>query len=1329
MGLADFEVFVRERLRAWDENVDLSPGSPIDAQVIQPLLRRIGTDPFTVDASTFIVTRLTQEFPDLAFTDGDAVSDLLVKPALLLWDPIIREIQRVKNSLSFRDPATLTTDEAEALGANLFVTRDTGNKSRGVSRIYFTQPQPINITPLNFFTTKGGLHFFPTIEQSIKSDEMALNLEGDLYYFDVNVIAETTGDEYNIEPGDIATIANVAAAVRVTNKVRFRFGLPEEDSTTYIARAEQGLTERSMVTAPGIAARLPKAFPEITRLNVVGFNDPEMERDVISGGSLGDIKASGVDAQASADGRNYALTRNVAMASGNFTTVIGSPGPVKGWVVTLFGMFSTLPSVRDIEVTEVISDTILELAETVIKPGSTGAAWCLRKKEITLSGIPGGILFPTNATGEVIIESDKIHIGGCTDILVRGAGVDTSTLVIDTAYDDQPAYTGDQAGVVAILSVGYVGLLDWIYGTDYVLGDQVYEDFSKAAQRNWKIEILDGPAAGIYSITGFDPQTPGSPALFTIYPTPVSPPGSYRWRISSNIHMDLVEPKQTRITGYTGSTIQNVSTFTTVDAIDLVALGVSEGDILRIHEGLDEGDFEIGPITIPHTIVAVDRPFKSTRANLSYTIFRRNTAGGVVRPLLRINSIDILDTSGQPVGAQVPYAKAVDVVSRSFQNAGNGVKIEVKDAQLGLLSRDDSLGYAFGAGGNLQLSWDGGFSVTTALAGGMTATTVVAAINVESQLAYGFDLAFVYSYGGLDYVGIIPVGKHVTTSGSTASVMTALFGDTHNRTSRDIRSDDMETEWGSWTNVVPAIDANLDVAQVVDGVQAGNYGDQAPGNPDARALLGNHDFAPEVQRIVRVGARSIGSARVYFIDPTSVTVTPETLFTTTDDNGILLKYFPDPTMRRQIYPGLPNGSKPLNGECDGASVFVGPGVDFTAKGVRVGDLLVLDFVPLQGTANLADPVPGLAMQQLKISLDNGPDKLITFVQDVGTLNAVSRAGVADQINATAGTTICSIVEDPPASGDYYLKFNPTTYLIVRQQNSNPSSANAALGFSNVLDSKNNSANVDSYTITSVAYLGDVTKLYVDGVFANPALVEQQYSIFRTGEQRISSTEMQKQTSAGGLYYFDVELVSDGPGDLWNISADRTMEISDYVSDGYYLDTTKPELTFSTTEELEIVMSRSVLEPGVDDDPENATQLTGQRLSVAYEFSSLVQGTQSFIGSESERVINDSPLGRHLIPHYVRLDLTYAGGSIPSEVARPVQDHIRTLPPDVPLEASEIQRIVSNKGATYIQNPLELIAVVYNFDRTVTAHRSKDTLTTGRLAAFIPDRIVLTRKTT
>src|SRR5690606_5328506 len=116
MALLDLQTFLQERARVFDENLDVSPGSPFDTEVIQPLLRRLGQDPFTVDLAVFIRDRLRQAFPDMATEEGDALTDLLIKPSVLILDPIVREIFRIRNAQSFKDPTTLTIEEAESLG-------------------------------------------------------------------------------------------------------------------------------------------------------------------------------------------------------------------------------------------------------------------------------------------------------------------------------------------------------------------------------------------------------------------------------------------------------------------------------------------------------------------------------------------------------------------------------------------------------------------------------------------------------------------------------------------------------------------------------------------------------------------------------------------------------------------------------------------------------------------------------------------------------------------------------------------------------------------------------------------------------------------------------------------------------------------------------------------------------------------------------------------------------------------------------------------------------------------------------------------------------------
>lgn len=1321
MGLADYEVFIRERLGVWDSNLDLTEGSPIDTQVIQPLLRRLGTDPFTVDASTFIVERLTQEFPDLATTDGDAVSDLLAKPALLLWDPIIREIQRVKNMLSFRDPSILTVDEAEALGANIFSERDRGNFSRGVMRVYYAQPQSASITQANFATSRSGLHFFPQEVQSIRTEEMILNVEGELYYFDVNLVAEKAGDEYNIGPGELVTIANVPAAIRVVNKSRFRFGLPEQDAETFIGAIGQDLTERSLVTLRGVDSKISKSFPEVTRLAVVGFNDPEMQRDVLSGGSLGPVIAAGTDASSSPDGEFKPLTRRLVIPSANFFTDVGPTGASSGYVLTLFNMFSGVPNVRDLEITKVINNTTVEVASQSLI-FTSGKPWTLRKKELNISGIPGGILFPNTVDGTMNITPDKVHIGGCTDVLVRGADFDTASLVIDVVADDTPALSGSKCDV----STGVAKLGDLVLGTSYQVDDATYVLLNTARLEQYSFEIQNGVAAGVYRVLNVV-QTPGQSPALTLDPAPPIPVGNFRWRLLDTIEIDLVEPKETRVSGTTGVMIQDQLIFSASPAIDFDALGVSVGDILRIENGANKSDRIVEQLTPPFfTQIQVDKPFTASQSGATFTIFRSNKAGGVKRPLVRITSIDLLDTSGQPVGTTIPYAKPVEVLSRSFQNPGAGEKVTSLVGVLGIVSVVQPLAGFNSAGGTIDITWDGGPTIAATITAGLrTAAQVVADLNAASQIAVSKDIAAVVSYNSRDYVGIIPLGANTRTTTPSTEHAT-LFGDTTVRTSRDVRTTDAVV----WTSVSPTIDADLDALWVRDGYQVGFYSDlgvnYTPGTLGvSTALRVSYDFAPELIVNLAVGARSLGSARAYFLEPTSMEIDQTSRFKMMTSDGVELAFKPDPTLRFEKIPALPNGKKPHDGATGaGNNDITSVSNDFLKKGIRVGDIVIIDYVPMTGSVALADPVPSLAFKNLILSLDNQADKTITFVSDVATPNAVSRDAVAKQINTAVGLNIASISEVTP--GSFHLVFDPEVLLLIRPQNGAPNEANTLLGFSDVSVTNNLSQDAGERTVVTVAPGSVTTKLILSGA-AFIGTNNQQFKVLRRGGQRICSTQMANNKAEASLYYWDIELVSEGAGDLWNIDADKDMTASSYRSDGYFLESGDDNLTFSTDEKVKINFSRSILDVGVDDDPENATQLTGQSVSINYEYSSVVGNVQSFISSDTERVINQSPLSRHLVPHFVRFDLVYSGGSKPAEITPDLESYVRDVEPNQAIESSDIQALVSGRGATSIQNPIDLLAVVHNFDRTVTLARSQNSLTTTRLAAFIPDILNVTRR--
>jgi hypothetical protein len=1379
MAINDIEAFVRERAARFDPTLDIDPGSPFDTQVIQPLVRRLGTDPFTVDLSTFVDTRLRQAFDnELAIDEGDALVDLLVKPVQLLFDPIVREVTRVKNNLSFRDPTILTIEEAEALGANLFAERKTGAYARGQARIFLSQPQNVAVSPVNFITSKGGLRFFPTEAQTIRSDEMLVNQASDgTYYFDINIIAEETGDEYNLDADNLISIANLDSAVKVTNTRRFTTGVDADTAEEYVDKARGQLTERSLVTLRGISAQLTAAFPEIRRLNVVGFNDPEMQRDIISGGGLGPVLASGSAGLVVEDGEYNATSRRFSTAGVDFTSLIG-PTTVApaGYILTLVEATAGLsdPIIQDFHVRAVRGVDTIDLEEQLLAYTKTGLRWSLRKSELTLSDIPGGILFPDGPQGTVAVREGEVHVGGATDIYLRGSSFDEATLTIADVTDDEPELEGIEASpsTVPLPNLGVFGILltDLVTGTDYDVNSDTFKFLARAGRDSLTIRLVSGADPTnllVYRIVRVS-QVVGSPVELQVLPAPPAPDlNLYVWKLFDSVNIDLLNPRETRVAGDKLSTVQNSNIVRTVPATNFDDYAVAEGDVLRIINGPDAGDYTItaDPLAPGSERLQLDTKIKHTSSNISYAIFRANSSGGLTTPLIRLKTLELLDSSNQPLGSKIPYAKPVDVQSRAFQNPARGIKHTFDDVQLGLVTLPEF--FAFGGPSSLDLTImlpDGNLSGPyTVTFNALDTTAAAVAAKINAALPTAFSTAAVVLG---DRVGIRPVGVGVYTDGGPAS--TVLFGNLEQRSTADIRSASVDTI-GGWDALEPAVDfaSGLDLVQVVDGIQVGFYPapysgpastDRPYGTPVSTALIirdvtlqhtdETRQFAPEIDARIELGARSLGSARCFFLEPTSVEFSQKSYFSVTTEAGPL-RFIPDPTVERQVLPPLPSDIKANDGSAvQATSLFTSASQDFLLSGVQPGDILVVDYIPLAGSNVLTSPVANLAarpsiMQPAKsliISINNGPNFTVTFIKDDPSLNEgeVTLSGIVGQINSKVGIDIAKLVPDGLG---FRIEFEADALVTVR----GTGTANALLlgdvyntigplnfvGSDQDNDSPHAAPDGPRYTILSVA----TTQLTVTETFPAVApylgttMSRQGYRIFRPGVQRISTTQMATQTAEAGLYYFDVELVSEGAGDVYNISADLQMTVEGYLADGYYLTTDDSNLTFSTLERPKLVISKSILEDGVDDDPTNATQIVGQNVQVTYERSQLVADVQNFITSETERVINESALARHLIPHFVRYDFSYVGGSREDVVLQDQQKLITNLFPADALESSDLQKTAIDRGAVSIRNPIDIIAIVHNEDRSVTAARSQDALTTGRLAAFIPDVLNVRRNTT
>ena len=432
--LENLRLFLQERIRVVDPSLDTGVGSELDTEVIQPLLDRLGPDPYDTPIRDFIIGRLQTEFPDLILQDGEPIDDYAVKVMQILLEPFRRQIQQISNNQSLANPELLSDTEGDNLGANYFVPRELGGFATGAARIYFSAPQYAQVAASNVVTTGSGLRFFPVETQAITLDSMLFNTEDNLYYFDVIVRAEAQGDEYNIEENTLTSIADLPAAVKVSNKLNFEGGLERESTEDYLARVERSLSEKSLVTLRGVTARLTEIFETIRLLAVIGAGDPEMNRDIIEG-----VSASAPYAYGTANnppGAEITVSSIFTEDGGLIATGVPGAGVQIGDIVTQFD-FTTYASSQH-TITRIIDSSTIEVTPNVVALSNRRLTFRKPNAGITISDIPGGI----TGGSSINLVSGQVHIGGAMDVYVRAGDPQPRNTTIEGVLDGSPLHFG-----------------------------------------------------------------------------------------------------------------------------------------------------------------------------------------------------------------------------------------------------------------------------------------------------------------------------------------------------------------------------------------------------------------------------------------------------------------------------------------------------------------------------------------------------------------------------------------------------------------------------------------------------------------------------------------------------------------------------------------------------------------------------------------------------------------------------------------------------------------------------------------------------------------------
>lgn len=1344
MAQSDIETFLNDLLLRYDPSIDLTDGSRAQVMLVDPILSRIGTDPFDSDIQTFVEQRVIQTFPNMSIADTQVVRDTLISPMRVLIEAITREVKLVKLRQSVSNVERLGDDEVDALMANFFEARQQGGYSRGVVRIYFSAPVTVSFTLIQVASTRGGLRYTPSPAQTFTADQMLLNREGQEYYADVTYVAERRGDEYNVDRNEVTAIANLPSAARVRNPNRFTNGLPRENSIDFVSRVEQKQSDRTLTTSRGILSELTDNFPGVERVQVIGFRDPEMQRDIVKGGGMGPalspdafgpVYGTGTSID---DGDGNVTTRRISAPTGHFVSRIGSAGTdPDGFFVTLIYFVSGSVVIVDVAVDSVVSDTDI-LLDYEIPTFPLTIYWTLRRRELTISDIPGGITLPDTIDGDLVIRSGEVHIGGKTDMYIAGE-ITEETVAIEGISDEEPLARGGNAQTSATSNIITINDPP---GSAAALQALLADGF-------FSIVLDEGVDVGSYDIR--QTTVSGSTLQVRVPVALTGTAGALLWKIVDEINVELTEPKDIKLEGADLVMVAGNPSITTLGSTNFIDANVQPNDILRVDADIVGGDYTITTVG-PVSLLVSPTP-QRTLANLKYIIFR--PTGTVQAPVVRVKELELLDSGGAPNGVKIPYREPVAIITRGFQNEGSGIEFEGYPASVGLVTGALPSTMNFGAGSTLfwffsnpQKAYDGltskpltssGFYTLT-LVGVLSPAAVVAVINADVALNERQVRASVIVYDGATYIGIYcPELVEINIAGSANSI---LFFATSDRSSTNSNitifgfnprvGDLVEFIDGNNRGTTRVLANHVGTAAETQTVIVGQGPTDTIFNNPQGPLHEVDVLLPEVGTRIRIGHPSVGSARVYFLAPTSAEFRYFTSQFSTLVGTDTLFFRPDPENDRVIMPAPPLTSLPQQGTAAFGSVntaFRDTTVDFTALNVRPGDLLDILFFPIISTSPLASPgtIAGIVGQTLILRLDENPWITINFPI------ALTREDLADYINTQVGEDIASI------NGSGNLVLMAASSLVTIREDSTILSPDAIfLAGAPRSTAHPYSAPAGLGVGTHIIRVVNANDLTLSPSTPFPNTIAYPFTAYRIRRnlQRISSTEMNNNQDETGLYFVDVEMLSLAPGDRNNAPTGLVMTGSGVIADGYRLYTDNSNLTYSRAEKLFAAMSRTILLVGSSDSPQEYVQLSRQNVQVSYDRSQLVDDVQSFSDSDEHRVVNEEILVRHLLPHYVNLGWRYVAGDTEIVMRQALTDALGTIEANEELEVIDLTRVMTARGTTSIysldpESPTGRVApvmvvVYHDVDRNVRAVIVNDFVKTSRTQRFIADDLAIVR---
>ncbi|MEN6550204.1 MAG: baseplate J/gp47 family protein [Armatimonadia bacterium] len=369
---------------------------------------------FRAPIEKFLTTKVQEYFPDFDLREGTAFRDMVIKPMAIFLQPYRDQVNVLKRNQSLANFELMAAEELDALVANVFIARRSGTKATGSVRVYLSAAQQVSFSTDVQFQTSAGLIFYPTATVGFTAEQLALNTDGLYFYCDVPCTAELAGTDYNVAAHQIVFISGgPAGVVKVDNLAAFALGVDSEDNATLARRAQSAITVRDLVTKRSISAALLENFTAMREVAVVGFGDPEMQRDVMN--TVLDLVVV-IDERLTGEisGNGTVFTDRDDVSPINFLT----SGVRPGHSLRIFsGQDAGLHLIR-----QVTTDTVTLYDTLTVR-----------------SDIDYGF--------DGIATIEDYHVGGKVDVYIDTTRLEEGTFYLDPADELNPLAAGSPAGV------------------------------------------------------------------------------------------------------------------------------------------------------------------------------------------------------------------------------------------------------------------------------------------------------------------------------------------------------------------------------------------------------------------------------------------------------------------------------------------------------------------------------------------------------------------------------------------------------------------------------------------------------------------------------------------------------------------------------------------------------------------------------------------------------------------------------------------------------------------------------------------------------------------